>query len=288
MNQNGSSPLTTWEKSSSGVLPKKGTQPTRNSKRMIPIDHQSTGLPERQAHIQVNYPRCVTLYSLDSTVSDMTDGLSQRQTHTQVISLGISRGSCTFWTQQWHDSWCVWKSCTYTDHYPKYMKFHSSDSNGRLYSWFAWKASTNTDDYALYLKLHNLWTEQWHHTVFSHVKPCGHDMHFHTQTHILLLFLCNWTEVCAKTHTHIHIRTSTQTNHSLLAGWPQVRCTQVYQTPACPGTVCCPCPVHLHTSWWSLEKHPSTLISKPRLRKTEELQHCLCKTWRMWVNVMTQ
>ena len=125
-------------------------------------------------------------------------------------------------------------------------------------------------------------------TAFSHVKLCGHHMHFHIHTHILLLFLCNWTEICAKTHTHIHIHTSAQTNHSLLAGWPQVRCTQVYQTPACPGTVCCPCPVHLHTSWWSLEKYQSTLISKPRLRKTEELQHCLCKTWRMWVNVTTE
>jgi len=38
----------TCEKSSSGVLPKKGTQPTRNSYSMIPIDHQSTGFPKNQ------------------------------------------------------------------------------------------------------------------------------------------------------------------------------------------------------------------------------------------------
>lgn len=38
-------PLITCPKSSSGVSPKKGTQPTRNSYRIMPIAHQSTGLP---------------------------------------------------------------------------------------------------------------------------------------------------------------------------------------------------------------------------------------------------
>ncbi|TNN58610.1 hypothetical protein EYF80_031230 [Liparis tanakae] len=35
----------TCPNSSSGVSPKKGTQPTRNSYRMMPIAHQSTGFP---------------------------------------------------------------------------------------------------------------------------------------------------------------------------------------------------------------------------------------------------
>ena len=108
-------------------------------------------------------------------------------------------------------------------------------------------------------------------TAFSHVKLCGHHTHFHTHTHTPCCSFCATEQKSVWKHTH----TYTQTNHSLLAGWPQVRCTQVYQTPACPGTVCCPCPVHLHTSWWSLEKYQSILISKPGLRKTEELQHCL-------------
>lgn len=151
-----------------------------------------------------HYPRCVKLYSLDSTVSDMTDGLSERQTHTQVISLGISIGSCTFWTQQWHDSWCVWKSSTYTDHYPEYMKLLSLDSNGRLYSWFTWKASTYTDHYVMCLKLHNFWTEQWHHSLLTCETLWTPHAFPHTHTHTLLLFLCNWTEICVKTHTHIH------------------------------------------------------------------------------------
>ncbi len=38
-------PLTTWPKSSSGVSPKKGTQPTRNSYRIMPMAHQSTDFP---------------------------------------------------------------------------------------------------------------------------------------------------------------------------------------------------------------------------------------------------
>ena len=149
-----------------------------------------------------HYPRCVKLYSLDSTVSDMTDGLSERQTHTQVISLGISIGSCTFWTQQWHDSWCVWKSSTYTDHYPEYMKLLSLDSNGRLYSWFTWKASTYTDHYVMCLKLHNFWTEQWHHSLLTCETLWTPHAFPHTHTHTLLLFLCNWTEICVKTHIH--------------------------------------------------------------------------------------
>ena len=36
---------TMWPKSSSGVSPKKGTHPTKNSYNITPIDHQSTGLP---------------------------------------------------------------------------------------------------------------------------------------------------------------------------------------------------------------------------------------------------
>ena len=39
------SPVMTCPNSSSGVSPKKGTQPTRNSYRMMPIAHQSTGFP---------------------------------------------------------------------------------------------------------------------------------------------------------------------------------------------------------------------------------------------------
>lgn len=38
-------PLITCPKSSSGVSPKKGTQPTRNSYRIMPMAHQSTGFP---------------------------------------------------------------------------------------------------------------------------------------------------------------------------------------------------------------------------------------------------
>ena len=38
-------PVITCPKSSSGVSPKNGTHPTRNSYRMIPMAHQSTGLP---------------------------------------------------------------------------------------------------------------------------------------------------------------------------------------------------------------------------------------------------
>lgn len=40
-------PLITWANNSSGVSPKKGTHPTRNSYKIIPIDHQSTGLPKK-------------------------------------------------------------------------------------------------------------------------------------------------------------------------------------------------------------------------------------------------
>lgn len=38
-------PVMTCPKSSSGVSPKKGTHPSRNSYKMIPMAHQSTGLP---------------------------------------------------------------------------------------------------------------------------------------------------------------------------------------------------------------------------------------------------
>jgi len=38
-------PFTVCANSSSGVSPKNGTHPTKNSYNIIPIDHQSTGLP---------------------------------------------------------------------------------------------------------------------------------------------------------------------------------------------------------------------------------------------------
>ena len=37
----------TCENSSSAVSPKKGGHPTKNSYSIIPMDHQSTGLPEK-------------------------------------------------------------------------------------------------------------------------------------------------------------------------------------------------------------------------------------------------
>lgn len=41
-------PLMTCENNSSGEFPKKGGHPTRNSYKIIPIDHQSTGFPEEK------------------------------------------------------------------------------------------------------------------------------------------------------------------------------------------------------------------------------------------------
>lgn len=38
----------TCENNSSGEFPKKGGHPTRNSYKIIPIDHQSTGFPEEK------------------------------------------------------------------------------------------------------------------------------------------------------------------------------------------------------------------------------------------------
>lgn len=38
----------TCENNSSGEFPKKGGHPTRNSYKIIPIDHQSTGFPEER------------------------------------------------------------------------------------------------------------------------------------------------------------------------------------------------------------------------------------------------
>lgn len=41
----------TWENNSSGEFPKYGGQPTKNSYKIIPIDHQSTGLPKNKINI---------------------------------------------------------------------------------------------------------------------------------------------------------------------------------------------------------------------------------------------
>lgn len=44
----------TCENNSSGEFPKKGGHPTRNSYKIIPIDHQSTGFPEgKKVHLTI-------------------------------------------------------------------------------------------------------------------------------------------------------------------------------------------------------------------------------------------
>lgn len=87
-------PLTVWAKSSSGVSPKNGAQPIKNSYKIIPIDHQSTGLPypclEITLGCKINCSFVLTVHrTVCNTVSKCGNG-----TRAETNSMPLQRVSC--------------------------------------------------------------------------------------------------------------------------------------------------------------------------------------------------